>query len=233
MTLTQRDRVLLAVLAVSAVIFATWWFVVRPAHADAAAERESLALVQREIGDIRDTIDRLEADPVSESERTAERLRLAEALPGRRDTPGTVLQLQQLADQANVELTSVRTNVVEDYGALRGTEYELRVTGRFFEADDFLYRLHNQVAVGDGSRPRVRGRLFSTVSLDINLAEDAAAGSLGGNLDDTDPVTVTARVRAYSAGTAAGAGAGSPAQAEAGGVPPPAGAVPAPVVGGP
>lgn len=207
MTVSRRDRILLAALAALALLAGVWWFVVRPAGAEASAARDELALVRSDIGGIRDTIARLEANPVSESERTAERLRLAEALPERADIPGAILQLHRLADQANVELTAVRANAVQDYGTVRSTELELQVTGRFFEADDFLYRMHRLVVVGDDGRPAVSGRLFATTAIDINLAE-GGVGVTG--LGDTDPVVATIRVRAFSADGGAAGAAGTP-----------------------
>ena len=50
------------------------------------------------------------------AKRTAERLRLSKALPEAIETPGVVVQLQRLADRANVELTSIKTNTFSDYG---------------------------------------------------------------------------------------------------------------------
>ena len=118
-----------------------------------------------------------------EAKRTAERLRLSKALPEGTEAPGVVVQLQRLADRANVELTSIKTNSFSDYGSIRGTEFEVRVTGRFFDVDDFLYRLHRQVAVDEKDRPIVGGRLFATTSVDLTL-DQGTAGTEGSPKDD-------------------------------------------------
>lgn len=195
---------LLMAVAILALVGGVWWFVVRPAGAETAAQRAELVSVRGEIGGMRDTIARLGANPVGEADRTSERLLLAEALPAQPDTPGAILQLHRLADQANVELTSVRVDAVQDLGALRSTEYEVQVTGRFFEVDDFLYRVHRLVVVTEDGRPSIAGRLFATTAIDFNLAAATGASS-GIALEDTDPVIARVRLRTFSTDGGAGA----------------------------
>ncbi len=195
MKVSKRDLVLLAVLGAIAVVGGFYWFAVKPAKADLSAQRAQLEQVQSETGGLRDTLSRLSASEVSPAKLTAERLRLAKALPDATETPGIVVQLQRLADRSNVELTSIKTNSFSDYGSIRGTEFEVRVTGRFFDTDDFLYRLHRQVAVDEKDRPIVGGRLFATTAIDMTLDQsEASSGPVG----DDDAVVATIRVVAFS-----------------------------------
>lgn len=215
MKMSKRDMTLLAVLGIVAVFGGFWWFVVKPAKADLSAQRDELAAIQSESSDLRDTLSRFSVSTRSETARTAERLRLAKAIPDATDAPGVIVQLQRLADRANVELTSIKTNSFSDYGSIRGTEFEVRITGRFFDVDDFLYRLHRQVAVDEKDRPIVGGRLFATTSVDLNLV--ATAGVTSGT-SGTDGVVGTVRVVAFS--SVPGGAAASP--------PPPVTAISAP-----
>src|SRR5262245_33146284 len=142
-----------------------------------------------------------------EAKRTAERLRLSKALPENTETPGVVVQLQRLADRSNVELTSIKTNTYSDYGSIRGTEFEVKVTGRFFDVDDFLYRLHRQVAVDEKDRPIVGGRLFATPSVDLTLQQDGESNGTSGAPKGEDKALGTIKVVAFSSvpgGAAAG-----------------------------
>ncbi len=207
MKMTKRDQILIAVIGVIAVIGGFYWFVVKPAKADLGTQWDTLSAVQTEANDLRDTIDRMAATEKGESKRTAERLRLSKALPETTEAPGVVVQLQRLADRANVELTAIKTNTYSDYGSIRGTEFEIRVTGRFFDVDDFLYRLHRQVAVNEKDRPIVGGRLFATTSVDLTLQQDGAANGAGGAPKGGDQVVGTIKVVAFSSvpgGAAAG-----------------------------
>jgi hypothetical protein len=207
MKMTKRDQILLAVIGVIAIVGGFYWFVVKPAKADLGTQRDTLSAVQTEANDLRDTIDRMAATDKGEAKRTAERLRLSKALPETTETPGVVVQLQRLADRANVELTAIKTNAFSDYGSIRGTEFEVQVTGRFFDVDDFLYRLHRQVAVDEKDRPIVGGRLFATTAVDLTLRQDDAGNGAGGAPKGGDRVLATIKVVAFSSvpgGAAAG-----------------------------
>jgi hypothetical protein len=207
MKMTKRDQILIAVIGVIAIIGGFYWFVVKPAKADLGTQKDALAAVQNETNDLRDTIDRMAATDKGQAKRTAERLRLSKALPEGTETPGVVVQIQRLADRANVELTSIKTNAYSDYGSIRGTEFEVKVTGRFFDVDDFLYRLHRQVAVDEKDRPIVGGRLFATTSVDLTLQQDGRSNAATGAPKGDDQVLATIKVVAFSSvpgGAAAG-----------------------------
>ena len=184
MKMTKRDMILLAVIGAIAVIGGFWWFVVKPTKADLSAQRDQLAQIETEAGGLRDSLSRMAVSTKGEAKRTAERLRLSKALPEGTEAPGVVVQLQRLADRANVELTSIKTNSFSDYGSIRGTEFEVRVTGRFFDVDDFLYRLHRQVAVDEKDRPIVGGRLFATTGVDLTLDQGINGSESSPSADD-------------------------------------------------
>jgi hypothetical protein len=210
MKLSTRDLTLLAIVGLVVVLGGLWWFVVKPANAETSAQRDQLAEIQTESNALRDTVARLQSSATSESRRTAERLRLSKALPGSVQAPGAMVQLQRLADRANVELTSIKTTQHTDFGSIRGTEFEVKVTGRFFDVDDFLYRLHRQVEVDERDRPVIGGRLFATTSVDMTL--DQGAAESGGPIEDDDEVVATLKVLAFSSAPA-GAAAATPSPA--------------------
>lgn len=207
MKLTKRDTVLLAIIGIVAVLGGAFWFVVKPAKAELSSQQEQLTQIEDETAGLRDTIARMSGTTKGAAQRTAERLRLAKALPDDVEAPGVVVQLQRLADRSNVELTTIKTNSFSDYGSIRGTEFEVRITGRFFDVDDFLYRLHRQVAVDEKDRPIVGGRLFATTTIDLTLDEGDVQPD--GGLSDDDQVVGTIKVVAFSSvpGGAAGAAA--------------------------
>lgn len=211
MKLTKRDTILLAVIGAVAVIGGFFWFVIKPARAELGAQRDQLAQIRSDSSNLRDTIGRMSATTTGAAAKTADRLRLAKAVPDTTQTPGVVVQLQRLADQANVQLTSVKTDSYSDYGSLRATEFEVRVTGRFFDVDDFLYRLHRQVTINERDQPVVDGRLFATTSVDLTL--DQSTAGKGGAPAPNDRVVATSKVLAFSAATGATAAGTAPTTA--------------------
>ncbi len=132
------------------------------------------------------------------------------------ETPSVVVQIQRLADRSNVQLTSIKTNNYSDYGSIRATEFEVRITGKYFDVDDFLYRLHSQVTVNGKDKPVIGGRLFATTSVDLTL-DQGDSGASGAPKGD-DVVVGTVKVLAFSsvpAGATAAAAPTSPTSAPA------------------
>lgn len=200
MKLSRRDTILLAVLGLALVVGGTWWFVVKPANEDAAATRDQVEQVEGQISVVRDTLDRLERDSEGESARTAERLRLAKAIPRSAAVPGTIVQLQRLAKRSNVDLASVKTISRSGFGPLAGIQLEVRVDGRFFDVDDFLFRMHRMVNVNRRDKPVVKGRLLAVTAVNIDLAEEANPGAGGSQFGPDDRVQAVLSVIAFSEG---------------------------------
>jgi hypothetical protein len=204
--ISKRDMILLAVIGAVVILGGFYWLAIKPAKADLATQRTQLSQIQDEAGQLRDTLARADNTPKTAARQVSDRLRLAKAVPDDVQTPGVVVELQQLADRANVQLTSIKTNDFSDYGSLRGTEFSLVVTGRFFDVDDFLYRLHHQVTVNAKDQPQIRGRLFATKSVDLTLVPPDDSSS-GGPVGADDQVTATVVVVAFSSIDAASAAA--------------------------
>lgn len=210
MKMTTRDQILLAVIAAVAVLGGFYWFAIKPAKADLSAQKDELAQIEQENGTLQDTLARAASQTKGNARLVAERLRLAKAMPEDVETPGVVVQLQRLADRANVELTSIKTNQFSDYGSIRATEFEVRITGTFFDVDDFLYRLHRQVTVNEKDQPVVSGRLFATTSVDLTL--DQSDADTEGGVRPDDGVVGTVKVLAFSS-VPSGAASAAPAVA--------------------
>ena len=198
--MSKRDRILLAAIAIVGIVGGLFWFVIKPARAEAGELRGQVEQITTQTDSLRDQISRLEQAEKGAAARSAEGFRLAKAVPDRAGTPGTLIQLERLADRAGVSFESIRTDTETDYGSFTATEYEVRVSGRFFDVDDFMYRLHRQVLLGDDDRPRVSGRLFATRSVQIALADASGGGSNDAKgTSRPDDVVATLVVMAFSA----------------------------------
>lgn len=169
MNLNKRDKILLSVLALVVAIGGVYWFVVKPAKAEAQANRDELAMLESDTANVRDQLDRLKKERNGEQNRLVAGFQMAKAVPARPQVASAVVQLEDLARKTNVRLTGVRTNNVTSYGPITATELSVLVKGRFFDVDDFMFRLHKLVTVDEQSRPDVRGRLFATKAVDIDV----------------------------------------------------------------
>jgi hypothetical protein len=211
-SLSSRDKILLIAVMVAAVLGGGWYFLIRPAQSDVSAKQDQLTAVESEVGQRRDELTRLSEEPESHTTKTVERLWLAKAVPVGHQTEGAVVELQRLADRSGVELAAVRTVSRVTYGPLEGTQYELDVIGRFYNVDDFLYRVHEQVALDKGDSPDIDGRLFATIKVDMGLEAQLGSGaSPGTQLAPNDVIRATVTVVAFNegAGQIAPAGGGT------------------------
>jgi Tfp pilus assembly protein PilO len=173
MRLTQRDRIMLLVLAAGIVLFAGWWFTIKPAGADAQAARTDLESVQSQLAASRAELAQTSATHVSRAARTARTVRLSKATPPLPRIPEAIVQIQRTAVRSRVSITSITGGDATTGGGTVGNPLTLEVAGSFFEVDDFLYRIQNMVKVNAG-KVRVGGRLFALGKADIAFDEEGA-----------------------------------------------------------
>jgi hypothetical protein len=174
MRLTQRDRIMLLVLAAGIVLFAGWWFAIKPAGADAEAARTELESVQTQLATSRAQLAQTSATRVSLAKRTALTVRLSKATPPAPRIPEALVQLQRLAVRSGITITTITGGDAVTNGGIVGNPLTVEVAGSFFEVDDFLYRLQNMVKVNGAGKLRVGGRLFSLGKADIGFDEEGA-----------------------------------------------------------
>ncbi len=181
MNLNARDKLLLSVLAIVLAVGGGFWFVVKPARASADAAREQLAGVQSETSTLQDQLTRLRTQTQGEQARIVEAFALSKAIPARPQVAGAIVQLQGLAEDANVRLSEVRTSSVTDYGSVTATEMVVGVQGKYFDVDDFMFRVHNMVTLDENRRPDITGRLFATKGVRMELEQSTEETGLAPN----------------------------------------------------
>lgn len=183
MTMSKRDRMLLSIIGAVVVVGGAYWFLIKPARAEAQQKRDELAQLQDDTGVIRDQISRLQSSEKDVATTRVEGFRLAKAVPTTGSVPGAIVQLQRLADRSDVDLAVLRTSVVTDIGQMRAIELEVKVTGRFFDVDDFMFRAHRMVTVDEKDRPQVNGRLVAIKALELSVTEDDETTDGGDTVD--------------------------------------------------
>lgn len=197
MRLARRETMLLGAVLALAGLGVLWWLWIAPARSDVADTRQELSGLTAEVYDLNDTVTRLRAAEPGAARRTAERLRLAKALPATDQVPAAVLQLQRLATRSGVRLHSLRSSGANMYGQIRTVEYSMEIRGRFHDVDDFMYRMHHQVRLDDQQRPQIEGRLLAVKDLTLAPVNRSRRGS--STIADRDLVQGTMVVVAYSA----------------------------------
>lgn len=188
--------------------------VISPANSSASADHAKLQATNVEIAADRVQVAHLVNIASHQSAEQATAFRLAAAIPNQDQTPGVILQLQHLASASDVQLSQFRTISTTPVDSLTATAYEVVVTGRFFDVDDFMYRLQQQVSVTPADKVHISGRLFAVTGVQIALATSSNSGA-----SNTDPnsVSATLQLMAFSnGGTAASTTSSSSATSTSG-----------------
>jgi len=130
--------------------------------------------------------------------RVADIYKLQTAMPSTADAPDLLLELDQTAKAAGVQLTSISGPLAASTaeGAYSTIPISLVVSGNFYAVTDLLYRLRDLVYVRDGAL-EANGRIFTVKS--VTLAPN-------GNL-----VNANISLETYVYGSAPGASTPAPA----------------------
>lgn len=165
--MSKRDTMLLGSIGAIAVLGGGYWFVVKPARADVGTARAELEQITSDLDLARSNLDALRNRKVNlEAERTLA-LRALKAVPSGPQAAGALVSLGRIAERSNVELSSVAASTSTSFGPIEVHQLSVKVTGKFFDVSDFLYRLQHQVEVDANGRPHVRGRLLATTKVEI------------------------------------------------------------------
>ena len=152
------------------VLVAGWFVAVRPLGHKAAGLNKQTADVQQQItDDLAQVAAARGAGPAAAAQtiKVADVYRLAKAMPAVTDMPDVLIELDQTARAAGVDLQTLvpgaTTQGTNGYSMLPIT---LTVAGNFYTVTDLLYRLRNLVYVRSGAL-EANGRLFSVSNVSL------------------------------------------------------------------
>ncbi len=185
--MTQRDRVLLLIVGGLVVLGGLFKFYLSPAKSDRDDAVQRVSELQDQVQTAQTQLTALQnqakgknAAGAKQEVRLVDRLRLAKAYPDDRDIPATILQIEQIAKQAKVELGPATPDQGTDYAGVTGTAFTIDVTGRFFQVQDFMHRMNDQVSISPFGKLKIKGRLFAITQADLGPADGGADGSTAG-----------------------------------------------------
>jgi Tfp pilus assembly protein PilO len=185
---------------VAVVLIVAWYFLLlSPMRTKLSDLDGQVQAQQAALATAKQEIVRLESYKKTAPQSRAEIVRLGKMLPESEGIPSLIIELTRTADASGVALDSIARGATQPGTPFGLQSVTLQVTGRFFDVEDFLYRLESYVAFRNASF-RVTGRLLEVKTLTIAGAATATSGL-------TSPLTVTVELNAYLwAGPAAAAG---------------------------
>lgn len=204
-----RGKEIYVIAAVVAVVIAVaWYFLLFSPTRSAIAEKTlQVETAQTDLNAAQQQVTRLESYKKTAPQSRAEIVRLGKMLPESEGIPSLIIALTKTASSAGVELIGI-TRGESQLGAPFGIQtVNAQISGRFFDVEDFLYRLESYVAFRNTDF-RVTGRLLQVASLSL-----AGAASSTATTSVSPVLTVTIVLKAYlwggSTATASTAGGAS------------------------
>jgi Tfp pilus assembly protein PilO len=197
-----RGREVYIIAAVVAVVLiVAWYFLLfgptRSKSSDLDAQIQS---ANSALTSAKQNVARLETYKKTAPQSREEIVRLGKMLPTSEGIPSLIVELTKTASASGVDLLSI-TRGTSAPGSPFGIQIvQLTVSGRFFDVEDFLYRMESYVAFRNAEF-RAEGRLLEVTQLSMT----------GGTATDTGataPLTVSIGLTAYLWGAPATAAAG-------------------------
>ncbi len=163
-TTTLPPGAIIGLIAVCALVVALggYMLLVRP-------EKSRVSSIDKQIAAKQATIAQYKAESSTQHVgapkiRIADVYRLAQAMPAQLDMPDVLLELDQIARDAGIRITSITPQPPVAAGAYEQVPIALQFDGDYYSVTDLLYRLRTLVSVRHGQL-EANGRLYSIQSI--------------------------------------------------------------------
>jgi Tfp pilus assembly protein PilO len=173
-----RGREIYIITAVVAVVLiVAWYFLLfSPTQTKLNDLDQQVQSAQSALDVANQEVVKLESYKKTAPQSRAEIVRLGKMLPESEGIPGLIIELTKTAEASGVTVTSITRGAVAPGTPFGIQTVSLQVGGRYFDVEDFLYRLEEYVAFRNASF-RVTGRLLQVTPLTLTAAADT--GSTG------------------------------------------------------
>ena len=199
MRIAKGREVYIITAVVAVVLIVAWYFLLlSPARAKLSDLDSQVQAQQAALATAQQDVARLESYKKTAPQSRAEIVRLGKMLPQSEGIPSLIIELTKTADASGVDLNSISRGATQPGTPFGLQSVSLQVTGRFFDIEDFLYRLETYVAFRNASF-RVTGRLLEVRSLTMTGGAATTSGT-------APPLTVSIELDAYLWAAPAGGG---------------------------
>jgi hypothetical protein len=220
--MTGRDRVVLMVVVVLAVLGAGWLLVVGPERKQASTLQNEVNSASSQLASAESQLASARSAQARYSAAYASIVRLGKAVPPGREVPALLYELAQASGEKHVDLSSVVYG--SSGGALTGTAaavsptlagftqmpFTFVFTGTFNDLYSLFTELNRFTVRGASGNLQVTGRLLTVQGAKLTPVTGSEAGKGGSELL-TGTINATAYVLPASQGLTAGATPSSPA----------------------
>lgn len=225
--MTNRDRLVLIVLASLAVLAAAWLLVVAPERKKAASLKTEVDTAHAQLASAESKVASARADQARYASAYASIVRLGKAVPAGQELPSLMYQLAQASEQKHVDFASISSGTSSGGGSSASASaaatpvstagftqmpFTFVFNGSFDDLYHFFQQLNRYTTRTTAGGLQVNGRLLTIQSAKLAPATSSASGAKG-NQELSGTIAATAYVLPAAQGLTGGATAASPAGA--------------------
>jgi Tfp pilus assembly protein PilO len=188
-----RGREIYIITAVVAVILiVAWYFLLfSPTQRQLSDLDTQVQSAQSALDMANQEVVKLESYKKTAPQSRAEIVRLGKMLPESEGVPGLIIELTKTADASGVAVTSISRGTTTPGSPFGIQALSIQVSGRYFDVEDFLYRVEEYVAFRNASF-RVTGRLLQVTQLSMQASTSSTTTTSG-----SPELAVTIGLNAY------------------------------------
>jgi Tfp pilus assembly protein PilO len=176
---------------VAVVLIVAWYFLLfNPTRQELSDLDQQVESAQSALNVAEQEVVRLESYKKTAPQSRAEIVRLGKMIPVSEDVPGLIIELSKTAEASGVSVTGITRGTTTTGSPFGIQTVTLAVSGRYFDVEDFLYRMEEYVAFRNASF-RVTGRLLQVAKLEIQVAASTTTTS------GSQQLAVTISLNAY------------------------------------
>lgn len=227
--MTGRDRMVLIVIVVVAVLGAAWMLVVSPERQQASKLAGQVAAAQAQVAAAESTVSTARAAQSQYAAAYASLVNIGKAVPPNDEVPALIDQLTQASNEKNVEFSAISPGAASSASSSASTStsgsasgaaasgaqtasftqlpFSFTFQGSYFDLEHLLNTLTAFATLNAAGKLEVNGRLLTINSVSLSGGAGAEAAKAGGKL--TGSISATAYVMPASAGLTGATGAGS------------------------
>jgi Tfp pilus assembly protein PilO len=204
--MTGRDRIVLIVIAVVAVLGVAWMLVVSPERQKASELASKVAAAQTQLASAEGSVSSARAAQSQYATAYASLVSLGKAVPPSDEVPALIDQLTQASNQKSVNFSSITPGAAASAGAsasgsaASGTAtagftqlpFSFTFEGTYFDLEHLFNKLTEFATLNTSGKLEVSGRLLTISSVSLAPAGSSEPGKSGGEL--TGSIAATAYV---------------------------------------
>ena len=188
---------------IAVVLVVAWYFLLfSPTRQKLSDLDEQIQVDQSALTTARQELARLQSYQKTAPQAAVDIVRLSKMLPEAEGIPGMIVELTKTAEASGVTLSSISRGVTVPGAPFGIQAVTLAVSGRFFDVEDFLYRLENYVSF-QNTTFSVTGRLLQVTNVSLTGGTTTTTTTT----TSVPPLTVAVTLNAYLWGGSAPAAA--------------------------